>query len=35
MNVGSTILTTALMTLLPIALCAVVGVVIGVKRKYR
>ena len=34
-NVGSTILTTALMTLLPIALCAVVGVVIGVKRKYR
>ena len=34
-NVGTEVLTTALMTLLPIALCTVIGVVIGIKRKYR
>ena len=34
-NAGSAILTTALLTLLPIALCTIIGVVIGIKRKYR
>ena len=34
-NVGTEVLNTALMTLLPIALCAIIGVVIGIKRKYR
>jgi hypothetical protein len=34
-NAGSAILTTALLTLLPIALCTAIGVIIGVKRKYR
>ncbi len=34
-NLGTEVLNTALMTLLPIALCTIVGVVIGVKRKYR
>ncbi|MBP3572636.1 MAG: Gldg family protein [Clostridia bacterium] len=34
-NMGTEVLTTALMTLLPIALCTIIGVVIGVKRKYR
>ena len=34
-NLGTEVLNTALMTLLPIALCTVIGVVIGVKRKYR
>jgi hypothetical protein len=34
-NVGTEVLNTALMTLLPIALCTVIGVVIGIKRKYR
>ena len=34
-NMGTEVLNTALMTLLPIALCTIIGVVIGVKRKYR
>ena len=34
-NVGTEVLTTALLTLLPIALCTIIGVVIGIKRKYR
>ena len=34
-NLGTEVLNTALMTLLPIALCTIIGVVIGVKRKYR
>ena len=34
-KMGTEVLNTALMTLLPIALCTVIGVVIGVKRKYR
>ena len=34
-NVSSTILTTVLLTLLPITLCAIIGAVIGIKRKYR
>lgn len=34
-KMGTEVLNTALMTLLPIALCTIIGVVIGVKRKYR
>jgi hypothetical protein len=34
-NVGSLVFTTACMTLLPVLVCVIAGVVINVKRKFR